>query len=229
MTTPLKIFLSVLLLAISLVAQAALKPGDLAPNFSANGSLNGNDFHFSLAAALTQGPVVVYFFPSAFTQGCDIEAHTFATKMSQFKQAGASVIGVSADSLKRLHLFSKDPDFCAGKFPVISDPHGKIAAPYDVMMAAAKQAATDVRGNPIKHGFFQRTTYVINRKGLVVATLSTALDGLSPVDHVLKSLAIVRQLAPVGSQHCRPSHGGYTLSAKPCGLHTMCTKLCGPN
>lgn len=198
MTTSIKSILLVLLLTMSLAAQAALKPGDVAPDFSANGSLNGSDFHFSLASARAQGPVVVYFFPSAFTQGCDIEAHTFATQMSQFKQAGARVIGVSADSLERLHKFSKDPDFCAGKFPVASDPHGKIAARYDVAMTAAKAGATDIRGNAIEHGFLQRTTYVINREGVVVATLSTALDGLSPVDHVLKSLAIVRQLTPAG-------------------------------
>src|SRR5271165_2851713 len=89
-------------LLISLPALAALKVGDKAPNFSARGSLAGKEFDFSLDAALKKGPVVVYFYPSAYTKGCDLEAHTFAQEKDKFDVAGATIIGVSADSIARL-------------------------------------------------------------------------------------------------------------------------------
>lgn len=95
--------------ALCLPAFAALKPGDRAPEFSAPASLAGKEFHFSLREALKKGPVVVYFYPSAFTGGCDLEAHTFAQNKSQFTAAGASIIGVSEDSIARLNEFSADP------------------------------------------------------------------------------------------------------------------------
>ena len=121
--------LSVLL---SLPLLAALKAGDPAPDFSAKGSLAGKEFSFSLENALKKGPVVVYFFPSAFTKGCDLEAHTFAEQKDKFDAAGATIIGVSADSIERLNAFSSDPQYCAGKFPVASDGDGKIAASYNL-------------------------------------------------------------------------------------------------
>ena len=98
-------------------AFAALKVGDMAPDFSAAGSLGGKDFSFHLKDALKKGPVVVYFYPSAYTGGCDLEAHTFAEQSDKFATAGATIIGVSADDLDRLNQFSADPAFCAGKFP----------------------------------------------------------------------------------------------------------------
>src|ERR1700689_4333919 len=112
---------------LSLPLSAALKPGDQPPDFSANASLAGKEFHFSLQDALKKGPVVVYFYPSAFTKGCDIEAHTFAENADKFDAAHASIIGVSADSIERLNAFSSDPNYCAGKFPVASDAEQKIA------------------------------------------------------------------------------------------------------
>ena len=90
---------------LSLPLLAALKPGEKAPDFSAKGSLAGKEFSFSLQNALKKGPVVVYFYPSAFTKGCDLEAHTFAEQKDKFDAAGATIIGVSADSLERLHEF----------------------------------------------------------------------------------------------------------------------------
>ncbi len=99
-------------------ALAALKSGDAAPDFTAVGSLGGKAFTFHLKDALKKGPVVVYFYPSAYTGGCDLEAHTFAESKEKFDAVGASIIGVSADSLDRLHQFSADPKFCAGKFPI---------------------------------------------------------------------------------------------------------------
>src|SRR5437762_11400610 len=102
-------------------AFAALKQGDKAPDFSAKASLAGKEFSFSLKAALKNGPVVVYFYPSAFTGGCNIEAHTFAENKEKFDAVGASIIGVSSDSIARLNAFSADPQYCAGKIAVASD------------------------------------------------------------------------------------------------------------
>src|SRR6266699_6805722 len=128
-----KLFLGLALSAlISLPVLAALKVGDKAPDFSARASLAGKEFNFSLENALKKGPVVVYFFPSAYTKGCDLEAHTFSQEKDKFDAAGASIIGVSADSIARLNRFSADPDFCAGKFPVASDADKKIAVSYSL-------------------------------------------------------------------------------------------------
>src|SRR6201988_2787075 len=132
---------------------AALKVGDKAPDFSARASLAGKEFDFSLAKALKKGPVVVYFYPSAYTKGCDLEAHTFAQEKDKFDAAGASIIGVSADSIARLNQFSADPDYCAGKFPVASDADGKIAMSYDLKASAPRAGMKDVRGVEIDHGF----------------------------------------------------------------------------
>src|ERR1700692_4378466 len=131
---------------ISLPVLAALKVGDKAPDFSAHASLAGKEFNFSLENALKKGPVVVYFYPSAYTKGCDLEAHTFAEEKDKFDAAGATIIGVAGDSIARLDKFSADPDYCAGKFPVASDSDGKIAGSYNLMMSAARAGMTDVQG-----------------------------------------------------------------------------------
>lgn len=175
-------------------ALAALKSGDAAPDFTANASLAGKQFTFKLADALKKGPTVVYFYPSAYTKGCDIQAHTFAENADKFAAAGSSIIGVSADSIQRLNQFSADPAYCAGKFAVASDHDHKIAASYALNVGAAREGAKDVRGEEIGHGFIERVTYVIDRKGKVVATLSSKDDGLSPEQHVEKSLEIVQKL-----------------------------------
>ena len=122
---------------VALPAAAALKMGDKAPTFSAQASLAGKAFSFSLADALKKGPVVVYFYPSAFTQGCNLQAHTFSENMDKFTAAGASVIGVSLDSIQRLNDFSADPNYCAGKVAVASDPSGSIAKSFDVMVGGS--------------------------------------------------------------------------------------------
>ena len=181
-------------LLFAMPAFAALAPGAAAPDFTAEASLAGKDFTFSLKDALKKGPVVVYFFPSAYSGGCDIEAHTFATDKAKFDAAGATIIGVSADSIGRLNSFSSDPKYCAGKFPVASDASGKIAASYELKTEAAQPGLTDVRGVAIDHGFIERTTFVIGRDGKIIATLSSEADHLHPADHVKKSLAIVQQL-----------------------------------
>jgi peroxiredoxin Q/BCP len=179
---------------ISLPVLAALKVGDKAPDFSAPGSLGGKEFSFSLQEALKKGPVVVYFFPSAYTKGCDLEAHTFSQEKDKFDAAGATIIGVSADSIARLDRFSADPDFCAGKFPVASDTDKKIAASYNLATNAAKAGMTDVKGDAIDHDFIERETFVIGKDHKIIAAFSSKDDGLSPDQHVAKSLAIVQQL-----------------------------------
>ena len=183
-------------MAMNHPASAALKAGDKAPDFAAPASLAGKSFDFALKDALKKGPVVVYFYPAAYTKGCDIEAHTFAESKDKFDAVGATIIGVSQDGIARLNQFSADPDYCAGKFPVASDPDGKIATSYDlkVMPLDPAKAFKDVQGVDITHGFTERTTFVIDRNDKVVATLSSADDHIAPADHVDKSLAIVEQL-----------------------------------
>jgi thioredoxin-dependent peroxiredoxin len=179
---------------ISLPVLAALKVGDKAPDFSARASLAGKEFGFSLEAALKKGPVVVYFYPSAYTKGCDLEAHTFSMEKDKFDAAGASIIGVSADSIERLNQFSADPEYCAGKFPVASDADKKIATSYNLNAAAVKAGQMDVRGVAIDHDFIERVTFVVGKDHKIIATFSSKDDNLTPDQHVEKSLAIVQQL-----------------------------------
>jgi thioredoxin-dependent peroxiredoxin len=180
--------------AIALPAAAALKMGDKAPDFSAPASLAGKEFKFSLADALKKGPVVAYFYPSAFTQGCNMQARAFAEDKEKFEAAGATIIGVSQDSIQRLNTFSADPEFCAGKFPVASDAGGAIAKTYDLTLREARPGMKDSRGQDVEHGFTERTTFVIGKDGKILATLSSADDKITPVEHVEKSLAIVQGL-----------------------------------
>jgi thioredoxin-dependent peroxiredoxin len=172
-------------------AFAALKVGDTAPDFTAAGSLGGKDFKFNLKDALKKGPVVVYFYPSAFTGGCDLQAHTFAEESDKFTKAGASILGVSGDTLDRLHKFSADPKFCAGKFPVATDADTKIATSYNLQVSQPKEGAKDNQGNALTHAIIERVTYVIGKDGKVQAVMSSKADSLSPDAHVHKSLEIV--------------------------------------
>ena len=171
-----------------------LSKGATAPVFTAKASLAGSAFDFSLKTALAKGAVVIYFYPSAYTGGCDAEAHAFAELSDKFAAAKATIIGVSADDIQRLNTFSSDPNYCAGKFPVASDADGKIAASYGLTMGAAKLGIKDVRGMDLNHGFIPRTTFVIDKGGKVVAVFSSQTDHISATDHVDKSLAIVQGL-----------------------------------
>jgi len=179
--------------AWTLPALAALAPGVAAPDFTAQASLAGKEFKFALKDALKKGPVVVYFYPSAFTGGCNLQAHTFAENMDKFKAAGASVIGVSEDSITRLNAFSADPQYCAGKLPVASDADGKIAKSFDIKVFDARPGMKDSRGVDIDHGFAERTTFVVTQDGKVAATIGGMQ--MSPTDNVAKSLETVQQLA----------------------------------
>ena len=190
-----KVFLGLALsVLISLPVLAALKVGDKAPDFSARASLAGKEFNFSLQDALKKGPVVVYFYPSAYTKGCDLEAHTFAEMKDKFDAAGATIIGVSADSIARLDQFSADPDYCAGKFPVASDAEKKIATSYNLATNPAKAGMKDVKGDEIDHDFIERETFVIGKDHKIIAAFSSKDDGISPDQHVAKSLEIVQHL-----------------------------------
>ena len=191
-----KMTLTVVLAAlVCLPLMAALKVSDNAPDFSARASLAGKEFGFSLQEALKKGPAVVYFYPSAYTRGCDIEAHAFAQDKEKFDAAGATIIGVSADSIARLNQFSADPEYCAGKFPVASDPDRKIATSYNLTSTALKPGAKDVRGVEIDHDFIERVTFVIGKDHKVLAVFSSNEDKITPDQHVAKSLELVQKLA----------------------------------
>lgn len=186
-----KRLLGLLALTIALPALAALDAGETAPDFKAPASLDGKVFEFSLKESLAKGPVVVYFYPSAFTGGCSLQAHTFAVNYEKFAAAGASIIGVSLDNIERLNEFSADPEYCAGKIAVASDVDGKIARSYDLKITSAREGAKDSRGIEIGHGFAERTTFIVTPDGKIAATVG----GVSPVENVNKSLEIVQQLA----------------------------------
>lgn len=174
----------------ALPALGALSEGDTAPTFEAKASLAGKSFDFSLQDALKKGPVVVYFYPSAFTAGCNLQAHTFAENYDKFTAAGASIIGVSLDSIDRLNDFSADPDYCAGKVAVASDATGSIARSYELMVREGREGLKDTRGIEIGHGFAERTTFVVMPNGKIAATIG----GVRPDENVQKALEVVQKL-----------------------------------
>ena len=175
---------------LALPAIAALQQGDAAPDFTLRASLGGEEFDFSLADALADGPVVVYFFPSAFTRGCNIQAHEFAENMDKFNEAGATVIGVSLDSIERLNDFSSDPEYCAGKLAVASDDSGEIARSYKLNVRPAREGMKDSRGIEIDHGTAERVTFIVSQNGKI----AEVIGGVSPFENVEKSLAAVQSL-----------------------------------
>jgi thioredoxin-dependent peroxiredoxin len=179
--------------AMAFPALAALKEGDAAPVFAARASLDGKEFNYSLQDALKKGPVVVYFYPSAYTNGCNAQAHAFAKNMDKFAAAGASVVGVSLDDIGRLNQFSADPEYCAGKLAVASDADGKIAKSYDIKVFDARAGMKDSKGVEINHSFAERTTFIVTKDGKVAATVGG--QGVTPTGNVDKSLEIIQQLA----------------------------------
>ena len=154
-------------------ASAELPKGTKAPAFSTTAALAGKEFGFNLSAALAKGPVVLYFYPKAFTSGCTLEANAFAAAMPEFKKAGASVIGMSNDDIATLKRFSREE--CRDAFPV-GVANAKIVAAYDVAMGTS--------------GLTTRTSYVIARDGRIVAVHSNA----DYRGHVEKTLAAVKAL-----------------------------------
>ena len=210
--------LAALSILVATPTMAALKVGATAPDFSATASLGGKEFRFHLYDALKKGPVVVYFYPSAYTQGCDLEAHTFADNRDSFTAAGASIIGVSGDNLERLNRFAADPNFCAGKFPIAADETLAIARHYRLVTMTGPKGIKDVNGADVRHGLIERVTFVVGQDHRIAAVLSSRADvsqkinqlieksaaskrgeenaaqALTPDQHVTKSLEIVRQM-----------------------------------
>lgn len=165
--------LSAIALAAS-PAGAALKEGAKAPDFTTMGAVGGKAFKVHLAEQLKKGPVVLYFFPKAFTSGCTAEAHAFSESIGEFKKAGAQVIGMSADALPILKKFSVEE--CRSAFPVATATPATQKA-YDVAWAE----------HP---GLTTRTSYVIDRRGRIVMVH----DNLNFSEHVSKTLAAVKAL-----------------------------------
>jgi thioredoxin-dependent peroxiredoxin len=176
---------------ISLPAMAALTTGAKAPDFTAQASLAGKEFTFALEDARKKGPVVVYFYPAAYTGGCNVQAHTFAKNMDKFSAAGATVIGVSLDRIATLNEFSADPEYCAGKLAVASDADGSIAKSYELSVKEARPGMKDTRGAEIDHGFAERTTFIVTPDGKIAASVG----GVTPTENVEKALEVVQQLA----------------------------------
>lgn len=174
---------------VAFPALADLQPGAAAPDFSAPASFNGKTTQFSLKDALKKGPVVVYFYPGAYTAGCNLQAHTFAINTDKFKAAGATVVGVSLDKIERLNEFSADPEYCAGQFATVSDVDGKITKSFDLEIAT-REGMKDSKGNVIDHGFAERSTFVITPDGKVAATIG----GVAPVANVEAALKAVQDL-----------------------------------
>jgi thioredoxin-dependent peroxiredoxin len=156
-------------LAIAAPALAALPTGSKAPDFTLQATLGGNVFTFALVDALKKGPVVLYFYPAAFTKGCTIEAHEFADAIDQYKALGATVIGVSHDPLDVLQKFSVSE--CRSKFPVAADTKQLVEKSYDAVLA-------------VKPEYANRTSYVIAPDGTIIYTYTD----LNPENHVTNTL-----------------------------------------
>jgi peroxiredoxin len=168
--------LTMLLMLLVMPALAALKVGEQAPDFNAQASLGGKAFQFQLSAALRQGPVVLYFYPAAFTPGCTVEAHNFAEAIDQYHALGATVIGVSNDTIETLNKFSVSE--CRGKFAVAADVGKSIMKSYDAALGFMTPYAN-------------RTSYVIAPDGKIIYTYTD----MSPDQHVANTLAALRQWA----------------------------------
>jgi peroxiredoxin len=168
--------LALLLAGAAVPARATLDVGDKAPPFALDASLAGNVYRFSLAEALKNGPVVLYFFPAAFSIGCTIEAHEFAEATDQYKALGATVIGVSADDIETLKKFSATE--CRNKFAVGADVDKAVMKAYDAVLA-------------LKPDYANRTSYVIAPNGTIVYQFTS----LNPYRHVSNTLGALKTWA----------------------------------
>src|ERR1039457_7172245 len=170
-------FLALALMSVGIAsAWATLQPGASAPDFTIQASLAGKPFTFALADALKKGPVVLYFYPAAFTPGCTAEAHEFADATAEFQALGATVIGVSHDDIDTLNKFSVSE--CRNKFAVAADPDQHIMKAYDAVLKMKPTVA-------------DRTSYVISPDGKIIYSYSA----LNPEQHVANTLAAVKQWA----------------------------------
>lgn len=162
------------LLCAPVAALAALKAGDPAPPFNTPAAVAGQAFDFDLSAALKKGPVVLYFFPKAFTKGCTVEANAFAEATPQFAALGATVVGISHDDIDTLKRFSREE--CRDRFAVGSDPAARTIKAYDA--------------GSLLPGMASRISYVIGPDGKIAFTH----EGSNPIKHVEQTLQAVRRL-----------------------------------
>ncbi|MFT8309103.1 peroxiredoxin [Acetobacter malorum] len=160
--------------AMTPVAHAALANGTTAPDFTLDGALGGKPIKFSLKEELKKGPVVLYFFPAAFTSGCTLEAHAFAEAIPTFKKLGATVVGVTAGNVDRVAEFSKEE--CRSAFPVLADPGAKVAGLFDSQKTQGSFALSS------------RTSFVITPEGKIVLSYTSG----DPETHVQKTLEAVQ-------------------------------------
>jgi peroxiredoxin Q/BCP len=165
---------AIVLLAFTGPSFAALDIGESAPDFHTTAAVDGQVFQYSLSDALRKGPVVLYFFPSAFSDGCSIEAHLFAEAVPQYQALGASVIGISRDDIATQKKFSVSE--CRGKFAVATDVQLKIAQSYDSVMTNRPDYAN-------------RISYVIAPDGKILYRYSS----LNPDRHVENTLNALRE------------------------------------
>jgi thioredoxin-dependent peroxiredoxin len=169
-----KLLIGLALVSVAVPASSALSVGSKAPDFTTTGAIAGKAFKLHLAEQLKHGPVVLYFFPKAFTKGCTLEAHAFSDATADFKKLGARVIGMSADDLPTLKKFSVEE--CRNKFPVAT-ANPDLRKTYDVVL---KQ----------KPEYADRTSYVIAQNGKIVMEYTN----LDPAEHVQRTLAAVKAL-----------------------------------
>ncbi len=166
--------------AAAMPARASLDVGDRAPDFTIEAVLAGRSYRFSLAEALAKGPVVLYFFPAAFSDDCSVEAHAFAEAMPGFEALGATVVGVSGDDLSTLRRFSVQA--CQSRFPVAADNARTVIKAYDAAMTT-------------RPDFANRISYVIvpgRAGGSAGPTIAYQYTSLNPNRHVEKTLAALR-------------------------------------
>ena len=171
-----RLFIAALLMGTMAAAPAyaALAVGARAPDFTLQASMGGKEFTFSLTDALKKGPVVLYFYPAAFTKGCTMEAHEFADATDAFHNLGATVIGVSHDGIAKLKKFSVSE--CRSKFAVAADTDQAVMKAYDSVLAKAPQYA-------------DRTSYVIAPDGTILMTYTN----LDPEKHVQLTMDAVKK------------------------------------
>lgn len=170
-----RLLIGLALVSAAFPAWAALPVGSKAPDFTTTGALAGKPVNVRLAEQLKHGPLVLYFFPKAFTGVCDLEAHLFSEKIGEFRKLGARVIGMSADGLPQLQKFSVQK--CSGKFPVAT-AGPDLRRAYDVVLAK----------NP---DYANRTSYVIAPNGKIVFEYTNMADA---AEHVERTLAAVKAL-----------------------------------
>jgi peroxiredoxin len=164
-----------LLASLTFPAHAALDIGDRAPDFNATAALGGKVYRYSLADELKKGPVVVYFFPAAYSEGCSVEAHYFAEAIPEFQSLGATVVGVSGDDIDTLSKFSVQA--CQSRFPVASDERQDVMRSYDAVLKTRPE-------------FANRISYVIAPDG----SIAYHYMSLNPTKHVEKMLGALKAM-----------------------------------